>query len=112
VISVLTPDDPRIVHAVSELQHLVQLRYPVAWFDVSPGQDPAGTYLRATVDVPDTDEVIKLVIDRLVELQVDEQLPIYFIPLRPRERVIAELKGHPLLDKRRRRVVRLSHTLR
>ena len=45
-----------------------------------------------TVDIADTDEVIDVVGDRLVELQVDEGLPIYVSPLRPIQRVIAELR--------------------
>jgi hypothetical protein len=48
--------------------------------------------LVTTVDIADTDEVIALVGDRLIELQVDEGLPVYVTPLRPIERVIAELR--------------------
>jgi hypothetical protein len=44
------------------------------------------------VDIADTDEVIALVGDRLLELQVDEGLPVYVTPLRPIARVVAELK--------------------
>jgi len=39
-----------------------------------------------------TDEVMAVVGDRLVELQVDEGLPVYVTPLRPIERVIAQLR--------------------
>jgi hypothetical protein len=53
---------------------------------------PKGTYLVTTVDIADTDEVIDVIGDRLVELQVDEGLPIYVTPLRPIQRVIAELQ--------------------
>ena len=45
-----------------------------------------------TVDIADTDEVLAVVGDRIVELQVDEGLPIYVIPLRPMEHVVAELR--------------------
>src|SRR5712691_3264729 len=51
-----------------------------------------GVYLVTTVDIADTDEVIDVIGDRLVELQVDEGLPIYVTPLRPIQRVIAELR--------------------
>jgi hypothetical protein len=44
------------------------------------------------VDSADTDEVIDVIGDRLVELQVDEGLPIYVTPLRPMQRVLAELQ--------------------
>jgi hypothetical protein len=44
------------------------------------------------VDIADTDQVIDLVGDRLVELQADECLPVYVTPLRPIERVVAQLR--------------------
>ena len=106
-----SPNDPNIERAVNELEQLVRGGFPDATFQVSDGEDPDGTYLRATVDVPDTDAVMDLVIDRLVELQVEEHLPLYFVALRPRGRVIADLKGHPLLSSRRRRVMHVSGIL-
>ena len=60
---------------------------------VEEGFDPEGIYLVTTVDIADTDEVIAVVGDRLVELQVDEGLPLYVTPLRPIDRVIAELRN-------------------
>jgi hypothetical protein len=51
------------------------------------GDDPSGVYVLATVDVDDTDEVFDLVVDRLVDLQVDEGVPVYVLPLRPLHRV-------------------------
>ena len=50
------------------------------------------TALVTTVDIADTDEVIAVVGDRRVELQVDEGLPLYVTPLRPVERVVAQLR--------------------
>jgi hypothetical protein len=55
--------------------------------------EPEGIYLITTVDIADTGDVIAVVGDRLVELQVDEGLPVYVTPLRPIERVIAELRN-------------------
>jgi hypothetical protein len=49
--------------------------------------------LITTVDIADTDEVIAVVGDRLVELQVEDGLPVYVTPLRPIERVVAELRN-------------------
>jgi len=60
---------------------------------VEEGFDPQGIYLVATVDVADTDEVIGVVGDRLVDRQVEEGLPIYVAPPRPVERVIADLRA-------------------
>ena len=82
-------EDPRIGRAVAELQATIRAKYPAATFEVGRGDDPDGTYVWATVDVEDTDEVIDLVIDRLLELQVEERLPVYLIPVRPPERVAA-----------------------
>ena len=61
-------------------------------FVVEEGCDPKGIYLVTTVDIADTDEVIAVVGDRLVELQVDEGLPVYVTPLRPIKRVVAQLR--------------------
>ena len=80
--------DPRIAQAVDELQALIKSRYPDAHFDVSTGDDPEGVYLTATVDLEDPDEVTDLVIDRTMQLQVEEQLPVYVVPIRPLSRVM------------------------
>ena len=45
--------------------------------------DPKGVYLVTTVDIADTDEVIDLFGDRLVELQVNEGLSIYVTQVWP-----------------------------
>jgi len=84
---------PRMEEALHELKRLITARFPKATFVVEEGFDPEGIYLVTTVDIADTDEVIAVVGDRLVELQVDEGLPVYVTPLRPIERVIAQLRG-------------------
>jgi hypothetical protein len=76
-------DDPRVASALSELQTIIRARYPSALFAVSHGEDPAGVYLTATVDVEDTDMIVDLVIDRLLTIQIEESLPVYVIPIRP-----------------------------
>jgi hypothetical protein len=83
---------PRMEEAVQELKGMITTRFPLAGFVVEEGADPKGIYLVTTVDIADTDEVIDLVGDRLVELQVDEGLPIYVTPLRPIARVVAQLR--------------------
>jgi len=86
------PLTPRMEEAVQELKGMITTRFPQAGFVVEEGADPKGIYLVTTVDIADTDEVIDLVGDRLLELQVEEGLPIYVTPLRPIERVIAQLR--------------------
>src|SRR5262249_6120719 len=83
---------PAMEKAVNELKGTISERFPQASFVVEEGFDPTGIYLVTTVDIADTDEVIDVVGDRLVEVQVDEGLPIYVTPLRPIQRVIAELR--------------------
>ena len=78
--------------AVEELKRLITERFPEATFVVEEGFDPEGTYLIPTVDIIDTDDVIAVIGDRLLELQVDEGLPVYVTPLRPIDRVMAELR--------------------
>ena len=86
------PLPPAMEKAIHELQGMISERFPQASFVVEEGFDPKGIYLVTTVDIADTDEVMDVVGDRLVELQVDEGLPIYVTPLRPIQRVIAELR--------------------
>jgi hypothetical protein len=83
-------DDPRLLAAASELRELIAARYPEATFELSSGDDPAGLYVIPTVDVEDTEEVAEVVADRLLTLQVDEELPVYVFPVRPLARVLAE----------------------
>ena len=83
--------DPQIDAAIAELQQLISARFPDAVFAVAPGEDPGSVHLVATVDVEDTEEVIDVVIDRLVSLHVDERVPVYVVAVRPLERVVAML---------------------
>ncbi len=85
---------PRMEDALRELQTLITGRFPEATFVVEEGVDPEGVYLVITVDIPDTDEVVATIGDRLLDLQVTEGLPVYVTPLRPIERVIAQLREH------------------
>jgi hypothetical protein len=83
---------PAMQKAINELKEVISKRFPTASFVVEEGFDPKGIYLLTTVDIADTDEVIDLIGDRLVELQVDEGLPLYVTPLRPIQRVVAQLR--------------------
>jgi hypothetical protein len=82
--------DPRMSRALNELADLVQRAYPTATFQVAPAEDdPAIVHLVTRVDVEDPEEVADLVMDRMLEMQIDEGLPIYLIPLRTSERIAA-----------------------
>jgi hypothetical protein len=83
---------PRMQQAVAELEGLILARYPDAAFEVSVGEDPEGVYLAVTVDLDDGTPVLETVRERLLHYQVDEQLPVFVVPLRPVERVLSELE--------------------
>jgi hypothetical protein len=86
--------DERIERALAELQEMILARYPAAMFEVSPGEDnPEMTHLTATVDVEDTTEVLDLVRDRVLELLVDEELPVAVIPVHTPERVAGGMRA-------------------
>lgn len=82
-------DARHIQKAIAELQALIRQYYSEASFQVAQGEDPAGTYLITTVDVDDTDAVVDVYIDRLLELQIDDGLPVYVVPIRPLDRLTA-----------------------
>jgi hypothetical protein len=75
---------PRLQRAIDELQHLIRRVDPLATFQVVSGDDPTGTYVLATVDIEDTERVMDAYMERLLTLQIDEGLPLYVLPLRPR----------------------------
>jgi len=82
--------DDRVEAALDELRRMILKQYPGTAFEVERDQDePENIHLTAIVDVDDTSEVLDLVIDRIVEIQVSERLPIHVIPIRTPERVLA-----------------------
>src|SRR5215217_6315921 len=87
----LIPIKPRLEEAINELKGLIVRHYPDATFTVSEGEDPDGIYLTATVDVEDMGEVVDIFLDRMVDLQVEERLPIFVVAVRPLARNLAIL---------------------
>ena len=81
--------EPRLRAAVVELQELIYAHYPTTTFTVGVADDPDGVHMRAVVDGDDTDEVIAVFLDRLVDFQVKDDLPIYVVPVRTPERIAA-----------------------
>lgn len=102
--------DPRTQGALDELRRVIEERYPGAQFDVAFGHDePKNVHLMTAVDLDDPDEVLDLVIDRLVELQVEERIPVYVIPLRTPERRLAALRAEQRPERTVRRIISASH---
>ena len=87
----LSPTDPRMERAITEMQERIAARYPMATFEVEAGEEPEVVYLTAVMDLDDPDEVLDVVIDRLLELEIDEGLPLYVVPARTPERIAAML---------------------
>ena len=73
--------------AVDELKGLLRELYPDATFQVrrSP-EDSRSVFLWTTVDVPDTTEVVDAVLDRVLQFQIEQHLPIHVIPVQPTRR--------------------------
>lgn len=79
--------DPRTQAALTELKGLIKQRYPDATFHVTRSQDdPEAIHLVTMVDVEDRGPVLDTVMDRMMELQIEDELPIFVIPIRPRKR--------------------------
>lgn len=91
----LALDTPRMQAAIMELQGLIQQHYPNTTFEVMHGDNPTGIYVLATVDVEDTEAVIDIYIDRLLELQIDAGFAVYVVPVRPLARVLASTDPDP-----------------
>jgi hypothetical protein len=84
---------PQMESAIKELKAMILARFPDAQFNVAPAIDePESIHIITTVDVDDTEEVLDLVIDRVIDLIVEEGIPVHVIPVRPLERVLAKMK--------------------
>jgi hypothetical protein len=88
--------DARMQQAVDEMTEAIRQRYPEASFEISRGIDePEQVHLWTTVDVDDPDEVLDLVLERLLEMEIDEGIPLYVIPIRTPERIAEERRRAP-----------------
>ena len=59
------------------METLIRKGYPTATFFGGRGEDPAGVYLTTTIPGVGFDEAVAVYIDRLVDLQIEEGLPLY-----------------------------------
>ena len=80
--------DALVEAALGHLRASILERYPDAQFRVMSGEDdPEIVQLVATVDVDDTDPVLDVVIDQVLDLQ-ERGLPIFVVTERPVERTL------------------------
>jgi len=83
--------DARIEAALEELRGTIKRRYPDATFEVAFDLEECGDIdLITTVDLDDPFDVHDLVVDRLIQIQVDEGIPLHVLPMRTAERVLAD----------------------
>lgn len=95
--------DPKVRRAIEELEGTIVKYHPTASFEISRSPDePRSIHLNAIVDVEDTDKVLDLVIDRVVELQVEERIPVHVIPIRTPARVVAAMEAQSKVARPRR----------
>lgn len=89
LIEIVSPSehDPRIQAAIMELRERIVAHYPTATFEVVRGEDPEGIYLIPTLDIEDLEDVAEVFEHRLIDMQVEEGLPVYVFPDWPLERV-------------------------
>ncbi len=83
-------DDPRLDRALDELRDMIRRHFPDATFWVEPSvDDPTIVHLVAEADVEDTEEVLNVVLDRMIEMQAEEGLPLFVLPRRTPARIAA-----------------------
>ena len=84
---------PQMATAIRELRAMITARYPDALFEIARSTDePKSIHLITTVDIEDTDSILDLVIERVLELNVEEGIPIHVIPVQPIERILAAVQ--------------------
>lgn len=84
--------DDRMQAAVDEMKHLIASNFPVVEFSVHQGEDLERVHLDVVLEMDETLEVLDLILGRMVELQIEEGLPLVVIPLPTLERNTALLK--------------------
>lgn len=93
--------DPRVQDVLDELRSRIRDYHPAAMFEVSRSPDePENIHLTTTVDLEDPDEILDLVLDRLLQLQIEERIPVYVIPIRTPERILASMRSHDRPERR------------
>ncbi|MGI8644236.1 MAG: hypothetical protein ACR2LS_09010 [Thermomicrobiales bacterium] len=95
LIELVPPDvtDPRIQAAVAELQSLVATKFPLATFGTPYVDDSDGVSFVAIVDTDDLDDVVEAAMPRMLDMLVEEGLPVYVVPDWPTWRVREQVQA-------------------
>ena len=89
----------RMQGAVDELKMLVRSRYPDATFRVARSPEDAKSIdIWTSVDLDEPDQVMDLVTDRVLELLVEEELPVHVVPVRTPQRA-AKVRADQLKER-------------
>ncbi len=84
--------DPKVDRALEELKVIIRQRYPEAQFRIGTSpDDPDIIELVTVVDDDDPNQLLDLVVDRQMELQIDDGLPIFVVTEPTPERAAAQL---------------------
>jgi hypothetical protein len=73
--------DEKMQQAIAEVQARIRTVYPDATFRVTEEDEPPGIYIDAYTDAADSFAVFDLVSDWLVDLRIQEGIPLHVIPL-------------------------------
>lgn len=74
----------RVKEAAEELKGLIRAKYPDAEFRLVRDVHQQRSWILYTyVDVEDSDEVRKLIVDREVDMLAEEHIPLHVFPRRP-----------------------------
>lgn len=85
----------RMEAAIQDLKATILNHYPGTRFRVEQaGDDPEIVHLIAETDVEDPDEVGDLVVDRVVRLIAEEQIPLHVIPVRGKTTAASATRPH------------------
>lgn len=80
------PLTPRMEAAIEEMKALISRHYPSTTYCVYEWDDPEGIFLSAVVDTEDLEAVTDLFRERELDLQIEEDLPLFVVPERTPER--------------------------
>lgn len=84
-------EDVRVHQALAELQTTILSHHPTATFMIGAcGESPDSTCLTVRVDLDDPDVVLDLVIERVLEFQMEDGLPLHVVPIRTPTRISAK----------------------
>jgi hypothetical protein len=90
--------DPRIQAAIAELQFLVAAKFPRATFGAPYVDDSDGVSFVAIVDTDDLDDVVEAAMPRMLDMLVEEGLPVYVVPDWPDWRIREQVKAAKMVS--------------